>query len=84
MMKSLMLAAACALAPLCAAAQGIPVTVTTETMRELGTAITDAIRANQELIERERSQAARPAAASLPPRPEPQQEPQPVPAPTPR
>jgi hypothetical protein len=81
MMRTLLLTTAAALAfvPLAAGAQGVPTAVTAETLRALGTLNADALRSNEELIQREQSQAspATPEVSAQQPQPQPQPRPQP-------
>ena len=66
MRRYLLLAATISLAPFAAAAQGVPAPVITETTRATGTAITDGIKSNMELIDKDKAQPAPPAMPSSP------------------
>jgi hypothetical protein len=83
MTRQLLFAVALSLAPLAAVAQGIPQIVTGETMRAAGGAVTDAVKSNQELSDKEKTQPTPPATADKPQMPQTAPAPTPAPSPTP-
>jgi hypothetical protein len=83
MTKHLLRAVALASAPFTAIAQGIPQTVTAETLRVTGGAMTDAVKSNQELSDTEKAQPNPPAMVDKPPPRHPAPAPTPAPNPAP-